>query len=53
VFVRDAQQPSASVLVDLGSGRVLDMTLPDTEAYVNGEITRWTKVIRDAGIKLP
>jgi len=24
VFVRDAQQPSASVLVDLGSGRVLD-----------------------------
>jgi hypothetical protein len=36
-----------------GSGRVLDMTLPETEAYVNGEIVRWTKVIRDTGIKLP
>jgi tripartite-type tricarboxylate transporter receptor subunit TctC len=29
------------------------MTQADTEAYVRAEIARWTKLIRDAGIKAP
>lgn len=52
-FEKTMAMPEVISRFENGSGRVLDMTLPDTEAYVNGEIARWTKVIRDAGIKLP
>jgi tripartite-type tricarboxylate transporter receptor subunit TctC len=33
-------------------GRVLKMPHSETEAYVKAEIARWTKTVKDAGIKL-
>lgn len=52
-FEKTMAMPDVVARFENGSGRVLDMTQPDTEAYVKAEIARWTKVIRDAGIKAP
>ncbi|MFN7752417.1 MAG: Bug family tripartite tricarboxylate transporter substrate binding protein [Pseudomonadota bacterium] len=52
-FEKTMSMPEVVSRFENGSGRVLEMTQADTEAYVRAEIARWTKLIRDAGIKAP
>jgi tripartite-type tricarboxylate transporter receptor subunit TctC len=52
-FEKTMAMPDVVSRFENGSGRVLDMSQPDTEAYVRAEIARWTKLIREAGIKAP
>lgn len=52
-FEKAMAMPDVVSRFENGSGRVLDMSLADTEAYVKSEIARWTRLIREAGIKAP
>ena len=50
-FEKAMAMPDVVSRFETGSGRVLNLSQAETESYVKSEIARWTKIIRDAGIK--
>ena len=51
-FDKTMAMPDVVSRFENGSGRVLNLSQADTENYVKAEIGRWTRIIRDAGIKM-
>jgi len=43
--------PDVAERFQKGGGRALRLSLADTETLVKRDVERWTKVIREAGIK--
>jgi tripartite-type tricarboxylate transporter receptor subunit TctC len=51
-FEKTMAMPDVVSRFENGSGRVLKMSQAETEAYVKSEITRWTGIMKAAGIRL-
>jgi tripartite-type tricarboxylate transporter receptor subunit TctC len=51
-FEKTMAMPDVVSRFETGSGRVLKMSLPETESYVKSEVARWTSIIKQAGIRI-
>lgn len=46
-----AQAPDFRARIEAAGGQVASMTLKESNDYLNGEFTRWSKVVKDRNIK--
>jgi tripartite-type tricarboxylate transporter receptor subunit TctC len=44
------KSPAVRATFEKSGGTLLDMKPAETEAFVKAEITKWTKLVRDAGV---
>jgi tripartite-type tricarboxylate transporter receptor subunit TctC len=50
-FAKVVAMPEVAALFDKTGGRVMKMSVPETEALVKSEVERWTKLITEAGLR--
>lgn len=50
-FAKIVAMPEVAALFAKTGGRVMNLSVPETEALVKSEVARWTKLITDAGLR--
>jgi tripartite-type tricarboxylate transporter receptor subunit TctC len=50
-FAKVVAMPEVADLFGKTGGRVMKLSVPETEALVKAEVARWTKLITEAGLR--